>query len=344
MDYSKLTLLDLTLPQLENYIISIDQKKYRAMQIYEWLHQKFVYQPENMSNLSNELRSKLKEDFKPVSAEIIETSVSSIDQTTKILWLLSNEKKVESVWLPTLKRSTICVSTQAGCSLYCSFCKTAETKFNGNLSPGEILLQVYESQKYLQKKISNVVYMGMGEPFYNYLNTIQSAYELTSDRGMGLGRKKITISTAGVLPKIKRYLDDLIPFNLAISIHSFDHEIRKSLMNAEEQWPVEEIMSYLLTQKRKLEKTPITIEYILIDNLNMNNSDAKLLIKYAKQLKAKVNLIPINNDLEKYKKPSAEKIQQFWQVIKDSGIQVFNRASQGDDIKAACGMLRANNL
>jgi len=333
-------ILDLTLDQWHDFALGAGEKKFRGEQVYRWLHDKRVAKIDQMQNLPAGFRELLKQSFiEPAGAVVAHTKDGLGNE--KILFDFRG-KKVEAVLLTNGERYTVCISTQAGCSLDCEFCCTGKVEFQGNLSIGEILEQVYQIEKLAGNRITNVVYMGMGEPFYNYDATIGSAMILHDTLGMNLAARRITISTAGVLPKIRRFFEQNLPFNLALSVHSFKPRVRVELMDVEKFWPLESIIDYLAGQYRLTGKG-VTFEYVLIKDLNMGDDDAALIVKAAKKLHAKVNFIPLNFETDKLKKASKEEMEKFQREVTSKGVLAFNRMSQGEKIQAACGMLRAEH-
>lgn len=337
---NKAHLLDFDLSQWEEFIEEHGHKKYRAMQIFEWLHRHQVLDVEEFNNVPDSIKALLYENFLTEAAKVLK-HIKAADGTEKILIEYPDGRQVETVWLRLRNRNTVCISTQAGCSLYCDFCMTAKGKFLGNLSSGEILEQVYLFKKLTGEKVNNVVFMGMGEPLMNYENSIKAAFMLKNERGLNIGFRRITISTAGVLPAIKRFIEEDVPFNLALSVNSLDHDSRLKIMDSEAKWPLEKIIEYLSSQKSSYKKNKITIEYIMIKDLNMSSEDAKNLAMTAIKINAKINLIPLNNETGEYKKPSDDLILAFWEKIMKYNVLVYNRSSPGYEIQAACGMLKA---
>ncbi|MDH4200752.1 MAG: 23S rRNA (adenine(2503)-C(2))-methyltransferase RlmN [Spirochaetia bacterium] len=336
-------LLSLTLPEWEEYITNIGHKNYRAKQIFEWLHQHTEMDLSKFSNVPDAIKKHLINDFSMEHAKIIK-QIKSDDGTEKILFSLLDGKFVETVWLRLHNRNTVCVSTQAGCSLYCQFCMTASGKFMGNLSTGEILEQIYTFKRVTGEAVNNVVFMGMGEPLMNYENTIKACALLNSDFGLNIGARRITVSTAGVLPGIKKFIENAEPYNLALSLNSMNSDIRSQIMDIEKKWPISDIIDYLAQNRIFMRKNKITLEYILIHGLNMSFEDAVDVSQVAHRIGAKVNLIPLNHEFNGYMRPDDDMIQKFWQLIKNNNVEVFNRVSQGYDIRAACGMLKSENL
>jgi len=332
-------LLDYDLQDWVEFITSNGHKNYRARQIFEWLHQHFEMDVSRFTNIPDDLKNLISENFNIKPAEI-KKHLKSEDGTEKILFEMQGKKYIETVWLKLRNRNTVCVSSQAGCSLFCEFCMTAKGKFQGNLSTGEILEQVYTFRKIQGETVNNVVIMGMGEPFMNYDATMKACDLLNHDFGLNIGLRRITVSTAGVLPGIKKFVTRGEPYNLAISVHSLNHEARLKIMDAEKKWPVEEVMRYLVENRHSLKKNKLTIEYLMIEGLNMSRRDATELGNLGRKLDAKINLIPLNCEFKGYKRPDEKAIDSFWQDVKKCDVQVFNRSSPGYDIQAACGMLR----
>ncbi|MDH4263542.1 MAG: 23S rRNA (adenine(2503)-C(2))-methyltransferase RlmN [Spirochaetia bacterium] len=332
-------LLDLNLQEWSEYIIGIGHKKYRARQIFEWLHTHLELDVTRFSNIPDDIKNHILNDFYTTPAKVVK-HLKSTDGTEKILFEMKDQKFVETVWLKLRNRNTVCVSSQAGCSLYCEFCMTAKGKFQGNLSTGEILEQVYIFKRLVGETVNNVVIMGMGEPLMNYDAVMKACNLLNHDFGLNIGLRRITVSTAGVLPGIKKFINNEEPYNLAISVHSLNHDVRLKIMDAEKKWPISDLVKYLIENKHNLKKNKLTIEYLMIGGLNMTSRDAKELGYLAQKLDAKINLIPLNFEFDDYKRPDEKSIDAFFQAVKHCGVQVFNRSSPGYDIQAACGMLK----
>jgi len=333
-------LLDYNLQDWNRYVEEIGHKKYRARQIFEWLHQRLELDVTKFSNIPEDLKHHINVDFYTTQASVIK-HLKSEDGTEKILLEMKDKKFVETVWLKLRNRNTVCVSTQAGCSLSCEFCMTAKSKFMGNLSTGEILEQVYVFKKLVGENVNNVVIMGMGEPMMNYDSTMKACNLLNHDFGLNIGLRRITVSTAGVLPGIKKFVANNEPYNLALSVHTLNPAVRLKIMDAEKKWPIMDVVKYLIEHKHQLKKNKLTIEYLLIGGLNMTLKDARDLGMLAHKLDAKINLIPLNHEFNGYTKPDETAINNFWQAVKNCDVQVFNRSSPGYDIQAACGMLRS---
>lgn len=335
---TKPEILALSQEELAAIFVADGHKKFRAQQVFQWLHLKQVFDVRQMTNLKQEFQDYLSEKFRFPEYQILEGVESPSDRTAKYLFALGN-KQVESVWLPYDNRQSICISVQAGCSLDCSFCATGKIPFKGNLTTGQILVQVYGMQRLHERRITNVVFMGMGEPFYNYDNAIKAAHLLTHQHGMNISRRRITISTSGVLPGIERFIAERQPFRLALSLHAVFADKRRQIMDIEEKYPFEAVLECLRKNRSQLEQGQLMLEYIMIDGVNIFPEDAKKLARLAKELRAKVNLIPLNTNFNGMRRPSDAQIDQFWHELVKEGVVAINRRSPAKDIDGACGML-----
>ncbi len=331
------SLLNYSLSDWHDYVAQHKFPSYRSKQIFEWIHRQKQFSPELFTNLPQGLIQQLKLDF-PISDIHVKNIESSTENTVKYIWEFAS-KKAESVWLPYPNRQSACISVQSGCSLDCSFCATGKLPFKGNLSSGEILFQVYSMEKLQKKNITNVVYMGMGEPFYNYESCIRSASILCDENGKNLSHRKVTMSTSGVLPKIEKFVLDQEPYSLAISVHSLQNNVRSQLMDIEKKYPIQKVVQFLNSKRHLLKKKQLTIEYILIKNINMNDLDVDLLVNVAKKIQAKVNLIPLNTTFSNLERPSTDEMKSFQEKLQKRGVIAINRLSPGLEIQAACGML-----
>lgn len=335
-------ILDFTLEQWQKQIFDWGYKAYRARQIFEWLHKHLIVDVHEMKNIPLDIKQKLQENFIWHVAKPIDSFTSQLDATKRYIIQTNrenNNRKIESVWLPYHNRISTCVSTQQGCSYACSFCATGKMQFGGNLSSGEILSQVYLLSRWQKQKVTNVVFMGMGEPLINYQDSLKAAYMLNHSHGLEMGSRKITFSTAGYFPGIQKFIEQQVPFNLALSIHSLHEHKRQEIMDIEKQFPLHEILDYLFKHRKTLRKNQLTFEYILIKNFNMAQEDIEPLVFYAKKLNAKVNLIPLNTTYEGFVMPNEKEIDSFWKKLHEQNVVVMNRRSPGQDIAAACGML-----
>lgn len=340
-DIRKLSLEEITKDLLQENI-----PKYRAKQIFDWLWNKSAGSFEEMTNLSKELRQWLNEFYHihVVSENLIQTSS---DGTIKIGFKCADNRMIEGVMIPADDRMTACVSSQVGCSLSCSFCATGMLKRERNLEAGEIYDQVVylnkQAIKQFGRPLSNIVYMGMGEPLLNYDNVMKSIGYITSPEGLGMSPRRITVSTSGVSRGIRRMADEGKKFKLALSLHAADDAKRELIMDINKSNPLEDVMEAL---KYFYNKTgnKITFEYILFDKFNDTDEDAKNLISLCKKVPAFVNIIEYNQvDGVVYTKSKEERILYFKNILEKNGIDVQIRRSRGKDIDAACGQLANKN-
>lgn len=327
---------------LSDEIVSWGEKAFRAKQIQEWLWAKKAKNFEEMSNLSLELRNKLKENFSINPVEIGETQHAE-DGTVKCAFNLSDGKIVEGVLIPTTKRMTACISSQVGCSLSCAFCATGKLDRLRNLDAAEMFDQVVLLDQIAQEKfgkgLSNIVYMGMGEPLLNYRNTIRSTELITSEVGLGMAAKRITISTAGIAKMIHKMADEKTRVNLALSLHAANDEKRSKIMPINEQNSINALMQAL---RHFCDETGsrVTFEYILLKDLNDGEEDAKELLMLCKKLAVKVNLIEYNPvDDVPFERTASDKADAFADYLNNRGVVAKIRRSRGKDIDAACGQL-----
>ncbi|MBV6494620.1 MAG: Dual-specificity RNA methyltransferase RlmN [Turneriella sp.] len=296
-----------------------------------------------MTNLKADFQDYLLDKFIFPDFKILNERKSPTDHTAKYLFAFG-KKQVEAVWLPYQNRQSLCISVQSGCSLNCSFCATGKIDFKGNLSAAEILAQVYGVQQLYSRRITNVVFMGMGEPFYNYDSVIRAANLIAHPHGMNISRRRITLSTSGVFTGIKRFIEENQPYRLALSLHAVFPEKRNLLMDIEKKFPYEEVLEYLRANRKKLQPGQLMFEYIMIDDTNIFPEDAKELTRWAKLLNAKVNLIPMNTEFNGMRPPPQEKINMFWKTLVKHGVVAVNRKSPAKDIDGACGMLAGKYL
>lgn len=320
----------------------LNEQKFRAKQVFEWLWKKSARSFDEMTNLSKELRVKLGEEFSilPVSENIIQKSK---DGTVKLGMRLSDNRLIEGVMIPDEERNTACVSSQVGCSLACTFCATGFLKRERNLEAGEIYDQVVLLNKHALehsgRPLTNIVYMGMGEPLLNYANVMQSIRLLTSPEGLNIAQKRITVSTSGIAKAIKRIADEGMKFNLALSLHAATNEKRDKIMDINLSNKLEDVMDAL---KYFYDKTgnKITFEYILFDKFNDSIEDARHLISLSKQVPSFINIIEYNNvEGVEMKKAKRETRDAFVKFLRSKNVNVAVRRSRGKDIDAACGQL-----
>ena len=328
--------------ELETLIISIGEKPFRVKQINEWIWQKNISSIDEMLNLSKATRERLKEDYFLGKLNIDHTQISD-DTTIKNRFVLHDGHFVEGVLIPTETRVTACVSSQVGCSLSCKFCATGYMDRKRNLEFDEIYDQVKhlndQSESNYEKKLSNIVFMGMGEPLLNYNNVLKSIEKITSPDGMGMSPSRITVSTAGVSKMIKKLADDKVKFNLAVSLHAANDVKRNEIMPINETNNIK-VLIESLNYFYKATKSPITFEYILFKDFNDSVEDADELIKICRQVPSKVNIIEYNPiSLAAFAKPTEEKVDAFMQYLDRNKINARLRRSRGKDIDAACGQL-----
>jgi len=334
---------DLTLEELVEFLNKNGHKKYRADQIWNWLYKQKVLSFKEMNNLPDDLVKLLEDNFKIEALELVLKHISQ-DGTIKALYSLHDGHLIESVLMKHHYGNSICVTTQVGCNIGCSFCASGLLKKKRDLTSGEIIAQIIETEKILKERISYVVVMGIGEPFDNYQNLLKFLSTINSPKGLAIGARHITVSTSGIVPKIKEYAHMGLQVNLAISLHAPNNEIRTKLMKINQAYPIEEVIGaikyYLSVANRR-----VTIEYILIDGLNDTAEVANELCKVLRGLNVYVNLIPYNEVLEApYKRSKTETMVAFYDILMKNKIQVTLRKEQGHDINAACGQLRSQHL
>ncbi|MBU1342018.1 MAG: 23S rRNA (adenine(2503)-C(2))-methyltransferase RlmN [Proteobacteria bacterium] len=342
-------LLDFTRDNLAVWLDGKGIRPFRAGQIFKWLYLQQADTFEQMTDLSKELRTLLFDHFYINRLALVEKQVS-VDKTEKFLYRLEDGQHIESVLIPEKDHFTICVSSQAGCAQDCQFCLTAKGGFIRNLGVSEIVSQVRDARKYLMQKdidplkLSNIVFMGMGEPLVNYKNLVNAINILTdSDFGLKFSERRVTVSTSGIVPKITQLgLDTSV--NLAVSLNATTDEKRSRLMPINKKYPLKQVLEACRTFKMKPRKK-ITFEYILIKGVNDTKEDALRLVKLLAPIKAKVNLIPFNEYSESnFKRPSKQDISDFLQILLDQNLTAIIRKSKGDDILAACGQLKATSV
>ncbi|WP_296699011.1 23S rRNA (adenine(2503)-C(2))-methyltransferase RlmN [Algoriphagus sp.] len=336
----------LSLPDLEEFFLLHGEKKFRAKQVYEWLWNKSLKNFDDMSNISLGTRELLKLHF-IINHIRVDLMQHSEDGTIKNAVKLYDDKIVESVLIPTSKRITACVSSQVGCSLDCNFCATARLKRMRNLNPDEIYDQVVaikeEAETYFQRPLTNIVFMGMGEPLLNYANVISAIEKITSPEGLGMAARRITLSTVGVTKMIRKMADDEVKFNLAVSLHSAINETRSRLMPINDSNPVEELGEALKYWYQKTGRK-VTYEYVIWEGVNDDERHAKALAKFCKIIPSKVNIIQYNPiDEGEFRQAKQEAVDMYVRVLEGQGIIAKVRKSRGQDIDAACGQLANKN-
>lgn len=329
---------DFTLEELKKELSLLKEPTYRAEQLFFWLYKKGVSCFKEMKNLPKSLINRLAKLY-DIGFLSLERSVKSKDKTEKFLFKLKDGNFIESILIPTPKRNTLCISTQVGCKFRCAFCASGLMGFKRDISPSEIAGQILFLQHTLNHKITNCVFMGMGEPLDNYLNTSKAIVIINSPEGLNIGARRITVSTCGIVPGINKLSNLKLQVNLSISLHAVDNELRNKLIPANRIYPLEKLLEAC---KRYLEKTGrlITLEYILIKGENNTYKDADRLADIAKELKAKVNLIAYNEvPAFNFKSPNNKDITSFLNRLKVKKVSAILRRSRGSDIQAACGQL-----
>jgi 23S rRNA (adenine2503-C2)-methyltransferase len=333
----------LTLPEIEQYFEELGEKKFRARQVYEWLWLKPLQRFDDMTNLSKELRNKLKEDF-TLPGLIIDATQYSADGTVKSRFKTHDGHLVEGVLIPTESRYTACVSSQIGCSLSCKFCATGYMSRKRNLDFDEIYDEVViinqQCERIYGKKLTNIVFMGMGEPLLNYKNVLKAIERITSPEGLGMSPRRITVSTAGVAKQIKQLGDDKVRVKLALSLHAANDAKRHEIMPINDTNNIKSLIE-ALNYFYKQTKNEITFEYILFKNFNDSLKDADELIKLYRQVPVDlINIIEYNPiDFAKFEKPDEDKVESFMEYLGKNRVNARLRRSRGKDIDAACGQL-----
>ncbi|AEH00301.1 23S rRNA (adenine(2503)-C(2))-methyltransferase RlmN [Lacinutrix sp. 5H-3-7-4] len=328
--------------QLREFFVKEGDKAFRGNQVYEWLWGKGAHTFEDMTNISKETRQMLQDNF-VINHISVDTMQRSSDGTVKNAVKLHDGLIVESVLIPTETRTTACVSSQVGCSLDCKFCATSRLKRMRNLNPDEIYDQVVaidkESKLYFNRPLSNIVFMGMGEPLMNYNNVIKAIDKITSPEGLGMSPKRIVVSTSGVPKMIKKMADDAVKFNLAVSLHSAIDEVRTEIMPFNKTFPLNDLKEALEYWYEKTQRK-ITYEYVVWDGINDRREDINALVKFCKYVPCKINIIEYNPiDDGQFQQASSKAIDNYIQALESNNIVVNVRRSRGKDIDAACGQL-----
>ncbi len=335
-----MNIYDYTIKQLEDYFISKGEKKFKAVQVFEWLYQKRVKSFDEMTNIKKVVISYLKEDFKINSLEIL-TKQEDVD-VIKYLFKLEDNNKIEAVLMKHDYGNSLCVSSQVGCNMECKFCESGRLKKVRNLNTSEMVLQLLKIEEDLNIRISHLVLMGIGEPFDNYENVIKFIDIINTPKGIALGSRHITVSTCGIIPKIKEFIKDGKQVNLAISLHASNDKLRNQLMPISKVYKLDDLMK---TIKEYIKQTNrrVTFEYILLKGVNDKYENAVELAKLLKGMNCYVNLIPYNETSHiEFKKSDQNTILKFYDTLKKNNIGVTIRREFGKKVSAACGQLRAN--
>ncbi|MCG7344547.1 23S rRNA (adenine(2503)-C(2))-methyltransferase RlmN [Sporosarcina sp. ACRSL] len=347
----KKSIYGLTLDQLTNWLVDNGQKKFRAAQVWDWLYKKRVNNFADMSNINKECLQLLEENF---VIQTLEQSVKQVsnDGTIKFLFKMQDGNLIETVLMKFPYGYSVCVTTQVGCNIGCSFCASGLLRKNRDLDAGEIVGQIMKVQEHLDEvgageRVSHIVVMGIGEPFDNYTNLMNFLRVVNDQKGLSIGARHITVSTSGLTPKIREFAEENIQINLAVSLHAPNNDLRTSIMKINKAYPIEKLMDaidyYLETTNRR-----ITFEYILLDDVNDHIAEAEQLAKllHNKRHLSYVNLIPYNpvDEHGQYQRSKPEAIKSFYEALKKRGINCGVRWEQGSDIDAACGQLRSKQI
>jgi len=337
----KVNLLDFDRAALVAWFQARGEKPFRAQQLLKWIHQQGVDSFDAMTNLGKGLRADLAA-VAEIRAPAVATDQRSADGSRKWLFQLADGNRIETVYIPEADRATLCVSSQVGCSLNCSFCSTARQGFNRNLSTAEIIGQLWMARRLLAedgaRPVSNVVLMGMGEPLLNFDNVMAAVALMQDDFAGALSKRRVTLSTAGVVPGLRR-LAQVTDISLALSLHAADDELRNQLVPLNRKYPIAEVLEacreYVGDGRRR-----VTVEYVMLDGINDSDAQARDLARLLRRLPSKINLIPFNPfPAAQYRRSSPERIDRFRDILHRAGIVTITRKTRGDDIDAACGQL-----
>lgn len=329
-----------TYEQLQNELEDLGEKKFRAKQVYEWLHVKLADGFDEMTNLSKGLREKLEEEYVILPVKMLERQESALDGTNKFLFRLYDGNVVESVLMRYKHGNSVCISSQVGCRMGCRFCASTIGGLVRNLSPSEMLGQIYQIQKIIGERISNVVIMGTGEPLDNYDSFLRFIKLLTDEHGLHISQRNVTVSTCGIVPKMKELAKEQLQITLALSLHGATQDKRKELMPVANKYELPEVLEACDAYFRETGRR-ITFEYSLVHGVNDRDEDAKELISILKPRNCHLNLIPVNPIKERsFEQPSRKNALNFKNKLEKSGINVTIRREMGADIDGACGQLR----
>lgn len=336
----KTDIKSMNLKELEEFLVSIGEKAFRGKQVFQWIHQKYINGFDEMTNISKDLRQKLEADTRIYGVKEVEKWVSAIDGTTKYLFELYDGHIIESVLMKYKHGNSVCISSQVGCRMGCRFCASTLDGLTRNLMPSEMLDQIYAIERTTGERVSNVVIMGTGEPFDNYENVLRFLELITHKEGKNLSQRGITVSTCGLVPRIREFAELETAVNLAISLHAPNDDMRKELMPIANRYSIEQIMEackyYIMKTNRR-----VTFEYSLVANVNDKKEHAQMLSGLLSGVLCHVNLIPVNPIEERnYRQSTQQSIQNFKNLLEKNRINVTIRREMGRDIQAACGQLR----
>lgn len=343
-EITKIDIKSLELSALTLYMKEMGEPSFRAKQVYEWIHKKMVTSFDDMTNLPLKLRERLKEECQFTVLKEITVRVSKIDGTRKYLFALPDGNIIETVLMQYKHGNSICISSQVGCRMGCRFCASTIDGLLRNLTPAEMLEQVYRIQTVLSERISHLVVMGAGEPMDNYKNLLTFIYILTDSNGLHISQRNITVSTCGLVPQIRALAEEKLAITLALSLHAPNDEIRKSLMPIANRYSLKEVLD---SCRYYFEKTGrrVTFEYSLVSGVNDNEKEARKLIALLKNIKGHINLIPVNPIKERdYKQSTPQAVLDFKKLLEKNKINVTIRREMGRDIEGACGQLRRHYI
>lgn len=340
----KIDIKSLNYDELADYIVSIGEKKFRAAQLYSWMHEKLACSYDEMTNISDKLKKVLKENTLYTCLEPVRVQESQIDGTKKYLFRLYDGNLIESVFMRYHHGNSVCISSQVGCKMGCRFCASTLNGCVRNLEPSELLDQIYRIQSLTGERVSNIVIMGSGEPMDNYDNVVKFLGLINSDKGLNISQRNITVSTCGLVPRIKQLAELKLQITLAISLHAPNDELRKTMMPIAYTYSIEQIMDacryYLLQTARR-----ISFEYSLVKGVNDSPECARQLIKLVHGMNCHINLIPVNPIKERdYEQSEKNSIHNFKEILEKAGVNVTIRREMGRDIDGACGQLRQNHI
>ena len=341
---SKKDIKSLSFEELSEEIKALGEKAFRSKQVYEWIHKKLAVSFDEMTNLSKDFREKLGAEYELMPLEMVDRRTSPSDETSKFLFKLQDDRVIESVLMKYKHGNSVCISSQVGCRMGCRFCASTLGGLERNLSAGEMLAQIYEIQRITGERVSNVVVMGTGEPLDNYDNLVKFLKMLSDDKGLNISQRNITVSTCGLVEKIKKLADEKLQITLAISLHAPNDIIRKELMPVANKYKIEEVLEACRYYYDKTGRR-ITFEYSLVQGVNDSEENALELITRIKGMNCHVNLIPVNPIKERNYTHSEDKyIQKFKLILEKNRINCTIRREMGSDIDAACGQLRKSYM
>ena len=340
----KTDLRSLTLPELQDFVKELGEPAFRAKQLYEWLHVKMARDYEEMTNIPKSLKEKLSEKAILISLETVEVRESKVDETRKFLFGLHDGNIIESVYMKYRFGASVCISSQVGCRMGCRFCASTIDGVVRNLTPSEMLDQIYAISRTMNEKIHRVVVMGSGEPLDNYDNLLRFIELLTNESGLNMSQRNLTVSTCGIVPRILELADEQLQINLALSLHASNNDKRKELMPIANKYSLDEVLSAVRTYFDKTGRQ-LTFEYSLVSGVNDTDEDAKELSALLKDINCVVNLIPVNPIKERdYRPTDRAGALAFKNKLEKSRINVTIRREMGRDIDGACGQLRRSHL